>query len=141
MVDIATRNFLLDEDLSLQMCDFTESTIVADNEDMAIFVSEDFASVKSDIARFGSMMYEVITGKQFKFYVIPDIETDLVDDPVSKTYKTWPTDDKLPNTNPLFLGDIIKRCWSRKGFLTMQEVCHALDSSGHKKPTDILTEG
>ncbi|XRM48025.1 hypothetical protein ABZX51_010969 [Aspergillus tubingensis] len=105
---------------------------------MAEFISEDFTSVKSDIARFGSMMYEVISGKQFEVYVIPDIETDLDEDSVSKTYKTWPTDDK---TNPLFLGDIIKRCWSRKEFLTMQEVCHALDNSGHKKPTDILREG
>lgn len=141
VVDIATRSFLLDEDLSLHMCDFTESTIVADDEDMAECISEDFTSVKSDIARFGSMMYEVISGNQFEFYVIPDIETDLDEDPVSKTYITWPTDDKLPITHPLFLGDIIKRCWSREGFLTMQEVCHALDNSGHKKPTDILREG
>ncbi|PWY70718.1 hypothetical protein BO83DRAFT_379455 [Aspergillus eucalypticola CBS 122712] len=123
------------------MCDFTESTIVADDEDMADFISEDFASVKSDIARFGSMMYEVISGNHFEFCVIPDIETDLDDDPVSKTCKTWPTDDKLPNTNPLFLEDIIKRCWALEGFLTMQEACHALDNSGHRKPTDILTEG
>lgn len=88
VVDIATRNFLLDEDLSLHMCDFTESTIVADDEDMAEFIFEDFTPVKSDIARFGSMMYEVISGNLFEFYVIPDIETDLDDDPVSKTYIT-----------------------------------------------------
>jgi serine/threonine protein kinase len=42
--DIAARNFLLDEGFSLQMCDFTESVIVSDAEDMATFVSEDFVS-------------------------------------------------------------------------------------------------
>ncbi|GLA13542.1 hypothetical protein AnigIFM62618_010795 [Aspergillus niger] len=126
--DIATRNFLLEEDLSLQMCDFTESIIVANDKGMADFISEDFVSVKSDIARFGSMMYEIISGNQFEFYVIPDIETDLDDDPGSKTFKTWPTADKLPVTDNLFLGDVIRRCWIRNGFVTMQEVCHALDN-------------
>lgn len=59
VADIATRNFLLDEDLSLQMCNFAESVIVPKNEEMANFVSEDCLSVKFDIARFGSMTYEV----------------------------------------------------------------------------------
>ncbi|GKZ36492.1 hypothetical protein AbraIFM66950_007608 [Aspergillus brasiliensis] len=49
IADIATRNLLLEEDLSLQICDFTESVIVADDEDMTDFVSDDFVSVKSDI--------------------------------------------------------------------------------------------
>lgn len=34
VADIATRNFLVDENLSLQMCDFTESVIVPNNEEM-----------------------------------------------------------------------------------------------------------
>ncbi|GKZ19479.1 hypothetical protein AbraIFM66951_011090 [Aspergillus brasiliensis] len=104
VADIATRNFLLEEDLSLQICDFTESVIVADDENMTDFVSEDFVSVKSDI------------------------ETDLDDDPEFKTFKTWPTADTLPNLNNVFLGDVIGRCWARDGCLTMQEVCHALDT-------------
>ncbi|PYI30275.1 hypothetical protein BP00DRAFT_457975 [Aspergillus indologenus CBS 114.80] len=116
VADIATRNFLLDENLSLQMCDFTESVIVADDEDLADFVSEDFVSVKSDVARFGSMMYEVISGNRCEFYVIPDIETDLDDDPESKTFKAWPAADRLPDTNDVFLGEIIWRCWVRDGF-------------------------
>lgn len=90
VADIAARNFLLDENLSLQMCDFTEAVIVS-NENMATFVPEDFISVKSDIARFGSMMYEVISGRRYAFHVTPEIETDLDDDPESKTYKAWPT--------------------------------------------------
>ncbi|OJJ67155.1 hypothetical protein ASPBRDRAFT_349942 [Aspergillus brasiliensis CBS 101740] len=128
VAEIATRNFLLEEDLSLHICDFTESVIVANDEDMSDFVSDDYVSVKSDISRFGSMMYEVISGNQFEFYVIPDIETDLDDDPEFKTFKTWPTADRLPDLNNVFLGDVIGRCWAREGFLSMQEVCHALDT-------------
>lgn len=128
VADIAARNFLLDENLSLQMCDFTEAVIVS-NENMATFVPEDFISVKSDIARFGSMMYEVISGRRYEFHVTPEIETDLDDDPESKTFKAWPTAEKLPNTEDIFLGGIIRKCWLEDGFLTMQAVCHALDNS------------
>ncbi|KAL2867706.1 uncharacterized protein BJX67DRAFT_380650 [Aspergillus lucknowensis] len=91
VADIAIRNFLLDDNLSLQMCDFTESVIVSNDEDMASFVSEDCISVKFDIARFGSMMYEVTSGSRYESYVIPEIEADLDDDPESKALKTWPT--------------------------------------------------
>ncbi|PGH26790.1 hypothetical protein AJ80_01555 [Polytolypa hystricis UAMH7299] len=140
VADIATRNFLLDENLSLQMCDFTESVIVSNNEDMANFVSEDFVSVKFDIARFGSMMYEVISGSRYEFYVIPEIETDLDDDPESKTFKAWPTAEHFPNTKNVFLGDIIRKCWLGDGFLTMQDVCHALDNAG-QKPAALKSSG
>jgi tRNA A-37 threonylcarbamoyl transferase component Bud32 len=140
VADIATRNFLLDDNLSLQMCDFTESVIVSNDEDMANFVSEDCLSVKFDIARFGSMMYEVTSGSRYEFYVIPEIEADLDDDPESKTFKAWPTAEKLPNTNNVFLGDIIRRCWAGDGFLTMQEVCHALDNAD-QKPAALKASG
>lgn len=71
------------------MCDFTESVIVSNDEDIANFVSEDFVSVKFDIARFGSMMYEITSRSRYEFHVIPEIETDLDDDdPESKTFKT-----------------------------------------------------
>lgn len=52
------------------MCDFTESIIVSNDEDMADFVSQECVSAKSDIARFGSM-YEVISGSRCQFYIIP----------------------------------------------------------------------
>jgi hypothetical protein len=86
------------------MCDFTESIIVSNDEDMADFASEECVSAKSDIARFSSMMYEVISGSRCQFYIIPEIESDLDDDPETKAFKAWPTADKLPYTNNAFLG-------------------------------------
>lgn len=132
VADSAIRNFLLDDNLSLQMRDFTKSVIVSNDEDMANFVSEDCLLIKFDIARFGSMIYEVTSGSRYEFYVIPEIEADLDDDPESKTFKAWPTAEKLPNTNSVFLGDVIRRCWAGDGFLTMQEVCHALDNADQR---------
>lgn len=87
VVDIATRNFLLNENLSLLLCDFTESVIVPDDNYMAEFISEDFVSVKFDIARFGSMVYEIASGGRYEFYVTPEIEADLDDDAESKTFQ------------------------------------------------------
>lgn len=133
VADVATRNFLLNEDLSLQMCDFTESVIVPSDEDMDSFVSEDFVSVKFDLARFGSMMYEVITGSRYEFYVISEIESDLNDDPESKTFKAWPTSERFPDTGNVFLGEIIRECWLEDGFRSMQEVCHTLDRLAQKQ--------
>jgi serine/threonine protein kinase len=133
IADIATRNFLLNPDLSLQMCDFTESVIVPVDENIRSFVSEDFVSMKFDIARFGSMMYEITSGSRYEFYVIPEIASDIEDDTESKTFKTWPTAEKLPNTENVFLGDIIRNCWLESGFRDMQDVCHLLDDLCQKQ--------
>ena len=44
-------------------------------EDRALegFISEDFLSVKFDIARFGSMVYEIVAGRKYEFYVNPEM--------------------------------------------------------------------
>ncbi|KAG2416275.1 hypothetical protein HFD88_007468 [Aspergillus terreus] len=94
---------------------------------MANYVSEDYISVKFDIARFGSMMYEVSFGSRYEFYVVPEIETDVEDDAEFK-----------PNTNDVFFGDLIRKCWADEGFRTMLEVCHALDNAD-QKPAALTT--
>lgn len=85
------------------------------------------------------MMYEVISGTRFEFYVIPEIEADLDDDPESKTFKAWSTAEKLPNTDEVFLGDIISGCWAGDGFLTMQDVCHPLDDADQKPAASMAS--
>lgn len=101
---------------------------------MASLVSEDFVSVKFDIARFGSMIYEVISGIRYEIYVTPDIEADLDDDPEVKTFKAWPAAERVPDAKNVFLGDIIEKCWLEDGFLSMQDVCHALDNADQRLP-------
>ncbi|PWY72241.1 hypothetical protein BO94DRAFT_501447, partial [Aspergillus sclerotioniger CBS 115572] len=125
IADIAARNFLVNADLSLQLCDFSESVIIPVEHALDEFISEDSLSMKSDIARFGSMLYEIVSGRRYEFYVTSEIEADL-DDGESKTYRQWPTSEKFPDTTDVFLGDVIRKCWLRDGFCSMDDVCVAL---------------
>ncbi|KAL5357648.1 kinase-like domain-containing protein [Aspergillus floccosus] len=127
VADIAARNFLVNDDLEILLCDFSESVIIPEGEDLDAFISEDFLSFKLDIARFGSMIYKIVSSQRYEFFVDPRIETDL-DEGGAKMYKEWPTDEQLPNTEAVFLGDIIRRCWLKDGFSKMKEVCTALQS-------------
>ena len=60
LADIGSRNCLLADDLSLKLCDFGESTIVPFNLNMTE-VNDNGVSVKTDIAQFGSLVYEIST--------------------------------------------------------------------------------
>ncbi|KAE8355940.1 hypothetical protein BDV28DRAFT_128144 [Aspergillus coremiiformis] len=128
VADIATRNFLVNNDLSLQLCDFSESLIIPEDRALDEFISEEFLSIKFDIARFGSMVYEIVSGRRYEFYINPEIDMDL-EDGESKTYKEWPTIEQLPDTSNIFLGDIIRKCWLKDGFHSMKDVQAALHST------------
>ncbi|OOF91669.1 hypothetical protein ASPCADRAFT_9595 [Aspergillus carbonarius ITEM 5010] len=125
LADISARNFLVNADLSLQLFGFSKSVIILVEQALDEFISEDFLSIKSDIARFGSMMYEIVTGHRYEFYVTPEIEADLQDSE-PKIYRQWPTSEKLPATTDVFLGDIIRKRWLRDGFGSIDDVCVAL---------------
>ncbi|KAK0111517.1 hypothetical protein ONS95_001871 [Cadophora gregata] len=60
LADIGSRNCLLADDFSLRLCDFGESTIIPPHLDVAA-VNDNGASVKTDIAQFGSVVYEIST--------------------------------------------------------------------------------
>ena len=60
IADIGSRNCLLADDLSLKLCDFGESTIVPLDLNMTE-VNDNGVSVKTDIAQFGSLVYEIFT--------------------------------------------------------------------------------
>lgn len=129
IADIAARNFLVNTDLSLQLCDFSESLVVPEGRVLDEFVSEeDFLSIKSDIARFGSMVYEIVSGSRYEFYVNPESDVDL-DEGESRTYKEWPSSDRFTDTGNVFLGDIIRKCWLRDGFCSVEDVHVALGKS------------
>ena len=46
IADIATQNFLVNKDLSLQLFDFSESLIIPEDTTPDRFISEDFLSIK-----------------------------------------------------------------------------------------------
>lgn len=101
VADIATRNFLLDAELKLKICDFTESF------DMPLDTSMETAdvagySIHTDIGQLGAVMYEVVVGEKCEFDIFStDSETG-----------TWPLRKDLPKTAGIWLGTVIEKCWA-----------------------------
>lgn len=86
ITNIVAPNFLISKGLSLKIYGFSESFIISENEALKRYISEDFLSLKSDMARFGSMIYKIMSGNRFEFHIYLEIERGL-DDSESKAYK------------------------------------------------------
>ena len=103
VADVASRNFLLDSDLSLKLCDFTEATLLPADSDM-LSVDDHGYNTQIDIGLLGAVIYEVVTGTK--------CEIDLFqgNDPTDGRAH-WPERRFLPSTTGVWLGSIIERCW------------------------------
>ncbi|PWY72165.1 serine/threonine protein kinase [Aspergillus sclerotioniger CBS 115572] len=100
VADIACRNILLDSDLSIKFCDFTEATIMPPDSDLET-VDDNGYSIQTDIGQLGKVIYEVVTGKKCLF--------DLHENNISRA--TLPRRETLPTTHDIWLGHIIEKCW------------------------------
>jgi serine/threonine protein kinase len=120
VADIATRNFLLDADFNVKICDFTESVQLPLDTCME---TADWAgySIHTDIGQLGAVMYEVVVGEKCEFDIFrdPSLET---------TNGTWPRREDLPSTEGLWLGPIIERCWTKGAFGNAHDLWKELDS-------------
>ncbi|KAG5294791.1 serine/threonine protein kinase [Histoplasma ohiense] len=121
IADIASRNFLLDSNLSVKFCDFTEASILPFGTAMET-VDDNGYSIQTDIGQLGAVMYEVVTGGQrCQFDLFKD---NLPDDGRAR----WPHRDSLPSTEGLWLGPIIERCWIKGGFQNAHYLSQALNA-------------
>ena len=120
VADIATRNFLLSSDLSIKFSDFTESSMLPLDTDMQT-VDDTGYSIHTDIGQFGSVMYEVITGQMCEFDLFKG-------QPTGPATAAWPRREDLPNTQNIWLGTIVERCWMARMFKDSLELLAALDS-------------
>lgn len=107
VADIATRNLLLDWDLSIKICDFSEASMFPLGTPMDL-ADDDGFSVQTDIGQLGAVMYEVITGEKCSFNLFEDDRDD--------GRATWPKRSSLPSTDGIWLGSVIEKCWTEGGF-------------------------
>jgi serine/threonine protein kinase len=66
IADVVTRNFLVADDLSIKLSNFTESTIMP--LDVNMDEADDFGySVQTDIGQFKTVIYKIVIKKSFIF--------------------------------------------------------------------------
>ncbi|CDM37333.1 Tyrosine-protein kinase, ephrin receptor [Penicillium roqueforti FM164] len=120
VADIASRNFLLDSDLTIKFCDFSEASLLPLDTDMDS-VDDNGYTARIDIGFLGAVIYEVVTGEK--------CEIDLFKDNLpSDGRATWPRREFLPNTENVWLGSIIEDCCVDGGFRNAHSLLRALDS-------------
>lgn len=133
--DIHPRNFLLDEHLDLQICDFSGSLFGeldgAAMESIRYFLPRDPLStpdVRSDLFALGSVMYYMMLGHE-------PYDT-LSEDEVAARYSRG----EFPDVSGLACGHVIQGCWAG-GFSNAQEVADGLSKesiSGQTTPNGNL---
>ncbi|KAJ6019849.1 hypothetical protein N7499_003038 [Penicillium canescens] len=119
VADIASRNFLLDSDLSLKFCDFSEASLFSLDSDMQS-VDDNGYTTQVDIGLLGAVMYEIVTGNKCEIDLYKDNSpTD------GRAY--WPERKYLPSTQGIWLGCIIEDCWNGN-FRSAHGLLQALES-------------
>lgn len=117
---ITSRDFLLDSDLSLKLCDFSESSLLPLDSNLETVDGNGF-TIQIDIGLLGAVsMYEVVMGNK--------CEIDLFEDNSPTDGRDyWPERKSLPSTDGIWLGWVIEHCWDGE-FCGAHSLLQALDS-------------
>lgn len=117
--DVRLDNFLLEDDMSIKLIDFSNSTLLPLGWDMQK-PDKDGYSVLSDLGELGAVIYEIVTGQKCKYDLFQEWRER--GDPVK-----LPRRDTLPSTEDLWLGSIIDACWTGSSFKSAHELAAELD--------------
>lgn len=119
VADIASRNFLVDSNLSLKICDFSEASLLPLDSNMDS-VDDNGFTTQIDIGLLGTVMYEIMTGDK--------CEVDLFKDNSPTDGRAhWPDRNCLPSTQGIWLGWIVESCWDGE-FRSAHSLLQALNS-------------
>ncbi|EGC44025.1 conserved hypothetical protein [Histoplasma capsulatum var. duboisii H88] len=144
----AAQNFLIVDKQTLKLCHFVNSRIVPKYLNIDE-INEDGLSVKYDIACFGSLIYNIVTGRKFEVPICQLSNSGAQgcgeDAAVSETrdYTIPQQIDKvihgeLPNTVGVFMGNAIRGCWDRDGYRRMEDVCSALSELSERDLSGLV---
>lgn len=133
VADIASRNFLLDSDLTIKFCDFSEASLLPLDVDMDT-VDDNGYTTQIDIGFLGAVFYEVVTGEKVEIGLFKD------NTPTDGRAR-WPRREFLPSTRDVWLGSIIEDCWVDRGFRNARSLLQALNSiTSHSPVSKFLNE-
>jgi serine/threonine protein kinase len=135
IVDICSRNALLDDDSSVELCDFANSALVPLDAEWRL-VEANGATVQMDIFQFGSLVYEMLTRLEYKYDLFDNEEIDRQRSLHSNEEKEWEVHagwaraEDLPKTDNLMFGLEVKRCWTKyySNMIEVQKAFVAVES-------------
>ncbi|KAL8859228.1 MAG: hypothetical protein Q9178_004166 [Gyalolechia marmorata] len=119
--DMALRNILVADDMSLKMIDFGQCSLLPLDADINA-ASDNGLTAQADIFHLGCVIYSIVIWKRY--------ECNLF-------VRGWvrPLLCELPNVDSLFCADIIRNCWSAKYSSMDQLYCAAQESLKHANCT------
>ncbi len=115
--DMALRNILVADDLSLKMIDFGQCPLLPLDADLNA-ASDNGLTAQADIFHLGCVIYSIVAWQRY--------ECNLF-------MRGWvrPLLRDLPNVDRLFCGDVIRKCWSAEYSSMEQLYCDAHESLEH----------
>jgi len=133
--DIALRNLLLADNLSIRLIDFANSSLLAEDADV-ISANEEGSTVRLDLLHLANVIYSIMTWQKFSMDVASEME--------------WPAIAQLPDETRFLYSDIVQKCW-RRHYGCIRELqedldcCRAADETitqarQHPHPSAIISQ-
>jgi len=122
--DIALRNFLLADDFSLRIIDFTNSSLLPQDEDITR-VNVDGCTAGLDLLHLSNVIYSIMTWQRFS------IDCAMVSE--------WPNTNQIPNLEGSEYAQMIQKCWERR-YTAIQELEHDLRLCANASPSAATPE-
>jgi hypothetical protein len=94
---------------------------------MALAV-DDGASIETDVFQFGTLVYEIVSRERYKYDLFDNEKVEREVAHCQGNYEPrpwWPSPDRLPATDHLRFGSVVRKCWTRV-YAEMTEVCEDL---------------
>lgn len=97
--DVALRNFLLADDFSLRLIDFSNSALAPDGVNVTIS-GVDGCTVPLDLLHLSNIIYSISTWRKFSIDCAFESK--------------WPSTDQMPDLAGLDCETVIRKCWQRE---------------------------